>query len=266
MAAAALWPGRGDPGPAPAAAAAVAPNGQVRTFSIELGDLFVRPSSVSVPYGTTVVLHVVNDGAMSHDLQLEGGSAGTGMLAPGQARTVSYAVFGRTGQAWCTVPGHKAAGMILTIQVTGTAAIASAASPATSAGRGQARDAVINPATAAPPGWRAVSPALAPAPSGTVHRVTLAAGDKQMQVAPGVTQDMWTFNGQVPGPVLRGHVGDEFIVTLVNHTGMSHSIDFHAAGQPMQAMTEVAPGRSVTYTPRPVLRDLPVPLRHPAGP
>jgi nitrite reductase (NO-forming) len=90
MAAAALWPGRGDPGPAPATAAAVAPNGQVHTFSIELGDLFVRPSSVSVPYGTRVVLHVANDGAMSHDLQLEGGSAGTGMLAPGQARTVSY--------------------------------------------------------------------------------------------------------------------------------------------------------------------------------
>jgi nitrite reductase (NO-forming) len=250
MAAAALWPGRGDPGPAPATAAAVAPNGQVHTFSIELGDLFVRPSSVSVPYGTRVVLHVANDGAMSHDLQLEGGSAGTGMLAPGQARTVSYGVFGRTGQAWCTVPGHKAAGMILTIQVTGTAPAgsASAALPATPAGSGQARDAVINPAAMVPPGWRAVSPALAPAPSGTVHRVTLAAGDRQMQVAPGVTQDMWTFNGQVPGPVLRGHVGDEFIVTRVNRTGMSHSIDFHAAGQPMQAMTEVAPGRSVTYT------------------
>lgn len=28
---------------------------------------------------------------------------------------------------------------------------------------------------------------------------------------------MWTFNGQVPGLVLRGHAGDEFIVTLVRH-------------------------------------------------
>ena len=237
MAAAALWPGRGDPGPAPAVAAAVAPNGQVRTFSIELGDLFVQPSSVSVPYGTTVVLHVVNDGAMSHDLQLEGGSTGTSMLAPGQARTVSYGVFGRTGQAWCTVPGHKAAGMILTIEVTGTAPAgsASAAPPSPQpAGGGQARDAVVNPAATPPPGWHASDPALAPAASGSVHRVTLAAEDKQVQVAPGVTQDMWTFKGQVPGPVLRGHVGDTFVVTLVNHTGMSHAIDFHAAGQPMQ--------------------------------
>lgn len=54
---------------------------------------------------------------------------------------------------------------------------------------------------------------------------------------------MWTFNGQVPGPVLRGKVGDEFVVNLVNRTDMDHSLDFHAASQPMQAMTEAAPGR-----------------------
>ena len=199
--------------------------------------MFVRPSSVSVPYGTRVVLHVVNHGAISHDLQLDGGSTGTGMLSPGQARTVSYGVFGRTGQAWCTVPGHKAAGMILTITVTGSAASAASAH----------RDAVISRAAAPPPGWHAVDSALAPAPSGTVHRVTLVAEDKEMQVAPGVTQDMWTFGGQVPGPTLRGHGGDEFIVTLINHTDMDHSLDFHAASEPMQAMREVAPGRSVTY-------------------
>ena len=237
MAAAALWAGLGSQVPAPATAAPVIPDGQVRTFSIELGDLYVRPSSVSVPYGTQVVLHVANHGAMSHDLQLEGGTTGTGMLAPGQARTVSYGVFGHTEQAWCTVSGHKAAGMILTVNVTGTAASVPAAD----------RDAAINQAAAPPPGWHAASPALAPVPSGTVRHITLIAEDKQMQVAPGVTQDMWTFNGQVPGPVLRGNVGDEFVVTLINHSDMDHSLDFHAASQPMQAMKEAAPGRSVTY-------------------
>ena len=40
---------------------------------------------------------------------------------------------------------------------------------------------------------------------------------------------MWTFNGQVPGPILRGHVGDVFTVTLVNDGKMGHSIDFHAS-------------------------------------
>jgi len=245
MAAAALWPGPTGAGPTGAgqsghAPSAVAANGQVRTFSIELGDMFVRPSLVSVPSGTTVLLHVVNHGVMSHDLQLEGGSTGTGRLSPGQSTTVGYGVFGQTEQAWCTFPGHKAAGMILTITVTG------AASPRATAPGGT--DAVINPSAAPPRGWHAASPVLAAAPPGPVHHVTLVARDKEIQVAPGVTQDMWTFNGQVPGPVLRGKAGDEFVVTLLNRTGMDHSLDFHAASMPMAKMMDVAPGHQATYT------------------
>lgn len=57
---------------------------------------------------------------------------------------------------------------------------------------------------------------------------------------------MWTFNGQVPGPTLRGRVGDEFVVTLVNHSSMGHSLDLHAARQPMEAMRTIGPGRSIT--------------------
>lgn len=242
MAAAALWPehaGGTDQATAQAANARVVPNGQTKVFDIELGDMFVRPSSISVSHGTRVVLHVVNRGAMSHDLQLEGGNVGTGTLGPGQHKTVGYGVFGHTEQAWCTVPGHKAAGMILSIKVTGAAAARTLAGSS-------ARDAVINFSAKPPAGWRPYNPVLSAAPAGSVHRVTLVAEDRQMQVAPGVTQRMWTFNGQVPGPTLRGRVGDEFIVTLVNHSPMGHSLDLHAASQPMEAMRTIGPGQSVT--------------------
>jgi len=249
MAAAALWTG-GSAGTAPstaAAAAVVQPNGKTQSFNVELGEMFVKPSSVSVSYGTRVVLHVVNDGSMSHDLQLEGGSAGTGMLAPGTHRTVDYGVFGATKQAWCTVPGHKAAGMLMTIRVTGgPPAVATAPAGAAAPAAPAQGDAAISPSARPSPGWRPFDAALSAAPAATVHRVTLVAEDKKIQVAPGVTQDMWTFNGQVPAPVLRGHVGDEWVVTLVNRTDMTHSLDFHATGQPMEAMPEVAPGKSMT--------------------
>lgn len=254
MAASALWGGSGQSAGASAAsttaASTVVPNGTTRDFNIELGDLFVSPSSISVSYGTKVVLHVVNHGAMDHDLQLNGGSTGTGMLAPGNSRTVDYGVFGATEQAWCTVPGHKAAGMILTIKVTGgpPASASASASSAGTAASGAEQDAVINPSAKPAKGWTANSAALAAAPATTVHHVTLVAENKEIQVAPGVTQDMWTFNGQYPAPTLRGNVGDEWVVTLVNHTDMTHSLDFHAASQPMSAMPEVAPGKSVTMT------------------
>lgn len=72
---------------------------------------------------------------------------------------------------------------------------------------------------------------------------------KLLEVAPGVKQMMWTFGGQVPGPVLRGHLGDVFNVTVVNDMPMSHSIDFHASQTSMtDNMREIAPGKSLTYS------------------
>ena len=46
-----------------------------------------------------------------------------------------------------------------------------------------------------------------------MHKVTFDMVEKQIEIAPGVTQLMWTFNGQVPGPILRGKLGDTFEIT-----------------------------------------------------
>ena len=98
------------------------------------------------------------------------------------------------------------------------------------------------------PGWKPFDPTLAPAPGGAVHNVTLEATEAVLEVAPGVTQQMWTFGGQVPGPVLHGKVGDVFTVTLVNKGTMSHSIDFHASYAAMNdKMRSIAPAESLVY-------------------
>lgn len=98
------------------------------------------------------------------------------------------------------------------------------------------------------PGWRPYDATLRPAPGGTEHRVEIHAVEKVIEVAPGVRQRMWTFNGTVPGPVLRGHVGDVFTVTFVNDTTMGHGIDFHAgAVAPDGPMRVIQPGQRLTY-------------------
>ena len=62
----------------------------------------------------------------------------------------------------------------------------------------------------------------------------------------------WTFNGKVPGPMLRARVGDTIEVTLSNakDSQMSHNVDLHAVwGQGGgAALTIVAPGESKTFT------------------
>ena len=96
----------------------------------------------------------------------------------------------------------------------------------------EARDATLPPATAA-----------------TVHRRTLIVRNVETEVAPGVTQMLWTFNGSAPGPTLRGTVGDVFEITLVNKGTVGHSIDFHAGDvAPDAVMRTIQPGESLVYT------------------
>jgi nitrite reductase (NO-forming) len=76
----------------------------------------------------------------------------------------------------------------------------------------------------------------------------MRATEELIEVAPGVTQMMWTFNGKVPGTILRGKVGDVFNVTLINDGKMGHSIDFHASKVAWNdEMRTIGPGESLTY-------------------
>jgi nitrite reductase (NO-forming) len=213
------------------------------TFDVELGDLYVKPSSIEVPAGSPVVLRVTNAGAMSHDLQV-GGTDGTRMLAPGESQEVTVGPFEADTQAWCTVPGHKEAGMVMDIRVTG----ATAGSAGLAAASAVSTDSSIDFNAEPPPGWKPFDPALQPAPGGTEHAITLRATETPIEVAPGVVQELWTFNGQYPGPVLRGKVGDLFTVTLVNEGKIGHSIDFHASKVAWNdEMRTIAPGESLVY-------------------
>jgi nitrite reductase (NO-forming) len=81
-----------------------------------------------------------------------------------------------------------------------------------------------------------------------VHRRTLVVRDVVREVAPGVRQWLWTYDGTAPGPVLHGRVGDRFEITLVNRGSVGHSIDFHAGAlAPQRPMRTIAPGESLTY-------------------
>jgi len=61
----------------------------------------------------------------------------------------------------------------------------------------------------------------------------------------------WTFNGKVPGPMIRARVGDTVAITLHNDAkdAMVHSIDVHAAMGPGggAAMMQVPPGKTKSF-------------------
>jgi nitrite reductase (NO-forming) len=81
-------------------------------------------------------------------------------------------------------------------------------------------------------------------------RVNLTAKHERVKIAPGVRMRAWTFNGTVPGPVIRAEVGDTVEVRLHNaDRQMAHSVDFHAAQvSPQVVFGDVPPGETATVS------------------
>lgn len=62
----------------------------------------------------------------------------------------------------------------------------------------------------------------------------------------------WTFEGDIPGPIVHCRVGDTVEFTLTNDANVPHSMDFHAAQiNPKQAFRSVVKGESVSFTFKP---------------
>jgi FtsP/CotA-like multicopper oxidase with cupredoxin domain len=91
-------------------------------------------------------------------------------------------------------------------------------------------------------------PALPYAP-GRVREYTLTALDRELEIAPNVFFPAWTYNGTVPGPVIRATEGDLLRVRLVNGGSHPHTIHFHGIHPPnMDGVFEIVePGGGFTY-------------------
>ncbi|MGE5690672.1 MAG: multicopper oxidase domain-containing protein [Pseudomonadota bacterium] len=62
---------------------------------------------------------------------------------------------------------------------------------------------------------------------GRERRYTLTAADRELEIAPGVFFPAWTYNGTVPGPVIRATEGDLLRVHFHNAGAHPHTIHFH---------------------------------------
>jgi nitrite reductase (NO-forming) len=235
------------------ASAGVVSTGRTTTARIEAKDMRFTPATIMVRRGDRLIIVVTNtDHGTVHDLVLETGAA-TGRLQPGRTGRVVVPVVGRNLKGWCSVVGHRQMGMVLHIVVTGGTShtpqqpVGDDHSPgdhSSTAGT----DAALDFQKAPSRGFVAHDATLPPLSQARVHRLTLTVEEVDREVAPGVTQRLWTFNGSMPGPILHGRLGDVFVITLVNHGSMGHSIDFHAGSvAPDRPMRTIAPGESLVY-------------------
>ena len=251
--AAALMAGSGPDGAPPSAGrngGGTAHPAAVRTVDVTLKDMRITPARIEAAKGTELRLKVTNKDDQRHDLRIADGPA-TPALGRGDSHTLALGTVTENRKAWCTVPGHRAAGMSMDI-VTRTRPEGKEQADGASGHGGHTS--VSTPggpdlSAAFSHGWKPRPAALEPAPGKKTHRVELRARHRTVEVAPGVRRKRWTFGGTAPGPTLRGKVGDVFEITLVNdERGMGHGIDFHpGALAPDRPMRTLGPGECLTY-------------------
>jgi FtsP/CotA-like multicopper oxidase with cupredoxin domain len=92
-------------------------------------------------------------------------------------------------------------------------------------------------------------PDALPHEPGRVREYTLTAYDKTIEVAKGVFFNAWTFNGTVPGPVIRATEDDILQVNFQNAGTHPHTIHFHGIHPAdMDGVFEIVdPGEGLTY-------------------
>ncbi|HET9139239.1 multicopper oxidase domain-containing protein [Actinophytocola sp.] len=216
-------------------------SGDARTIEVVLTGMRVQPDTVEVPAGTRLVLRVTNQEAMPHDLRLDSGER-TPRLSRGETALLDVGPVHADRQAWCAVAGHRAAGMTMAIRVHG-----GHQHTPEDPGNGRESGPGLNLAADPAPGWTPRDATLPPA-TGTLHKADLRVTEREVEVAPGRRERRWVFNGSAPGPALRGRVGDQFEITLINEAELGHGIDFHAGAlAPDQPMRTIAPGERLVY-------------------
>lgn len=111
--------------------------------------------------------------------------------------------------------------------------------------------------TLQPAGWDAAIRLAEPDdlnPDPNILEINLEARVEKFEVAPGIVVDAWTYNGLVPGPLIRLKVGDRLIVHFTNRLPGSTTVHWHGLRIPIEmdgvpgfSQAPVEPGGSFTY-------------------
>jgi FtsP/CotA-like multicopper oxidase with cupredoxin domain len=110
---------------------------------------------------------------------------------------------------------------------------------------------------AQPAGWDAglaIAPARDLNPDPHVLEVELEAKPVDLEILPGKKTTVWTYNGQLPGPLLRAQVGDRVIVHFKNSLPVATTIHWHGLrvsndmdGSPGITQPPIEPGAEFRY-------------------
>ncbi|MEO5975318.1 MAG: multicopper oxidase domain-containing protein [Ilumatobacteraceae bacterium] len=230
---------------------------------VTLSEFKITIAPAEVPPGI-VTFTITNSGTTAHDFMIPDLGQNSPMINAGETATLvtEFPDVG-TYKVLCGVPGHEAAGMVSSLNVSSSATIAAPPPNPDATHAGQAEMSwqemdsmmldVANkfPAATAGVGNGILDPIISADGFKEFH---LTASIIKWEVEPGVFVDGWAYNGEIPGPILQVYVGDKVRIVLKNELPESTTIHFHGVRVPnamdgVDPFTQepIHPGDSFTY-------------------
>ncbi len=230
---------------------------------VTLSEFKIDPAMVSVAEGGSIA--VTNAGTVEHNVAVQGTDLKTAMLQPGESAVLDVGGL-KAGDytLFCEVSGHEDAGMKAMLMVgTGGGRVATPpptrrcrrrTRPTTSMMQkqikgyvGQLTDGMNTKGV----GNQPLPPKVLP--DGT-KEFDLTAKIVDWEVEPGKTVKAWTYNGTVPGPMIKVNNGDKVRIVLTNDLPQSTALHMHGIelpnamdGVPFITQDPITPGKSFTY-------------------
>jgi nitrite reductase (NO-forming) len=196
---------------------------------------------IEVPKAGRYSVELNNTGAAPHDVTFPGGEMAH--AEPGQTASVEVDVPEAGLTFLCSIPGHAAGGMTGEVKVAG----ATAGGGDDHGGPPPTTSVEADPNAPAPVRRDPAAPDVL---TGDVHDIDLVMTEREMTIAKGYVQKVWTFGDSVPGPVIRVKLGDTVRIHLKSapENQLPHSIDFHSSFVAWNdEMTSINPGEEKVY-------------------
>ena len=206
---------------------------------------------LTVKKGDKVTIQIANEDGVEHQFEIADlGVKSQSVIQKGDTKSVTFtADKAGTYQYACNIPGHKEAGMlgklivqgeedmghqVVLPQVTKSTVTLDAPKAVTVPDIARSATDVPIPITRKTP---------------TTVNILLETREVIAKIAGESTYTYWTYNGTVPGPMIRVREGDTVVLTVKNLGSQTHSIDLHAVNGPGggAVLTQTQPGSSSTF-------------------
>jgi FtsP/CotA-like multicopper oxidase with cupredoxin domain len=237
---------------------------------VTLSEFAISPATISVSSGGQLAVN--NTGKIEHNLTIEGTDIKSAQLKANETTVVDLGdLKDGTYTVFCSVAGHKEAGMVATLNVGGGSGTAASGDGMNHAAmtdeemlaHNDESDAVMKAPTDAyvaqltkgantkGVGNQPLAPKVLP--DGT-KEFDIKASVIDWEVSPGKKVKAWAYNEQVPGPWIKVDVGDRVRLVLDNQLPQSTVVHFHGIdvpnamdGVPDVTQPPIKPGEKFTY-------------------